>query len=403
MAWPAMHILFLTSTLPRWNGDSQANFVGEQADAWLAARPDHRITILAPHSPGAPEIEQHGRKTIVRYRYVRPQNWQAIAYPAILPNLKARPWLAWQVPALMAAQYRAAKQIVKDEGVDLVYSHWVMPQGLVARRLKRKLGVPYILQTHSSDLTIFGKLGSPGRRAARGMLEDAEHFFCVNAGQLDAAREFHPTIGREGAVTGASVLPMGVAHLTGLGAAQDRCDIGTIGRLSAKKGLDLLILAMEKLAAKGVDPKLEIAGDGEERDALKALVKNANIVFSGFITGSEKEDFLASCARFAFPAKARGGDVEGLPVALLEALMRGQPVLASRDTNIEMLPEWDAIKEDVVFVPDPADIDALAKGLERLLAREPGSAGGAAEVLARYKWENLIEEYLTPIEAALDR
>ena len=108
MPLQAMHILFLTSTLPRWPGDMQANFVGEQADAWLAARPDDRITILAPHSPGAARIEEHGRKTIVRFRYVVPEGWQSLAYPAILPNLKAKPWLAWQVPALLAAQYAAA-------------------------------------------------------------------------------------------------------------------------------------------------------------------------------------------------------------------------------------------------------------------------------------------------------
>lgn len=403
MAVFAMHILFLTSTLPRWKGDAQANFVGEQADAWLAARPDASLTILAPHSPGAPQVERHGRKTIRRFTYVRPSSWQALAYPAILPNLKSKPWLAWQVPMLMYSQYRAAERLIREEEVDLVYSHWVMPQGLVAQRLKRSLGMRYILQTHSSDLTIFNKLGSPGKAAARQMLEDAEHFFCVNAGQLDAARGFYPDLGRPDGKTGASVLPMGVAHLTGLAPEANRCDIGTIGRLSAKKGLDLLIRAMELLAARGVRPSLEIAGDGEDREALKSLVKDADVRFSGFISGAEKEDFLASAARFAFPAKARGGDVEGLPVALLESLMRGQPVLASRDTNIEMLPEWDAIKHDVVFVPDPEDIEALAKGLEELMARQPGSAVGAAEILARYKWENLIEEYLGPIEQAIGR
>ncbi|WP_156423900.1 glycosyltransferase [Erythrobacter sp. YT30] len=396
-----MHILFLTSTLPRWNGDAQANFVGEQADAWIKARPCVRVTILAPHSAGAALSEHHGRKTIRRYRYLRPEKLQSVAYPAILPNLTARPWLVLQIPGLLAAQLHEARRIVRDEGVDLVYAHWVMPQGLVALSLKRTEKVPFILQTHSSDLGVFGKFGWLGKRVARSIIAEASHFFCVNSSQLDIARQFLPEVGRKNACTGASVLPMGVTKVVPVNAGAPRFDIGTIGRLSKKKGLDLLVCAARQAAEKGVRSKIGIAGDGEEKDTLTALAKNADIHFPGFLSGATKEEFLASCARFAFPAKARGGDVEGLPVALLEALMRGQPVLATRDTNIEMLPEWDAIKKDVVFLEDPEDIPAFSSALERLMEREPGSAENAKRVLARYLWDNLIEEYLTPIEATL--
>jgi len=396
-----MHILVLTSTLPRWPGDMQANFVGEQSEAWLAARPSVRITILAPHSPGAPQVETHGRLTIRRFRYVRPERFQQLAYPAILPNLQRRPWLAWQVPAFVAAQARAAGQIIKRDQVDLVYAHWVMPQGLVALWLKRRFGLPFILQTHSSDLTVFDKLGAVGRGMATRLLREAAHFFCVNTGQLDVARGYYPELGISPAATGASVLPMGVAGLKPLAGAEPAFDIGTMGRLSRKKGLDLLISAAERLAQESIRPQIGIAGDGEEREALAAMVHDGDIRFPGFLSGAAKEEFLASCARFVFPAKARDGDVEGLPVALLEALMRGQPVLASRDTNIELLPEWDAIKDDVVFVPEPEDIAALAEALKELLSRPPGSATGAAGILSRYRWENLIEEYLDPIERVL--
>jgi len=398
-----MHVLFLTSTLPRWAGDMQANFVGEQADAWLEARPDDRITILAPASQGAPGEEHHGRKTIKRYTYARPASLQTLAYPAIMPNLKARPWRAWQIAPLVWAQYRRAKEIIGEGGVDLVYAHWAVPQGLVAHRLKARTGVPYILQTHSSDLSVLSNFGSAGRGVARAMLQQAEHFFCVNAGQLDLARGYYPELATGDTVTGASVIPMGVAKLQPMGSSTGEIEIGSIGRLSKKKGLDLLIRALEKLHESGVSPRVGIAGDGEEREHLQSLKRRANVDFLGFLSGKEKEHFLESCERFAFPAKASGGDVEGLPVALLEALMRGQPVLASRDTNIELLPEWDAIKRDVVFVEDPTDVDALACAIVELMARSPGSAGQAKQVLSRYLWSNLIEEYLEPIERRLKR
>jgi len=396
-----MRVLMLTSTLPRFAGDMQANFVGEQADAWLAARPGTQITILAPHDAAAPLREAEGRLTIKRFRYMWPDSVQGLAYPAILPNIKRNPLLAGQVPLFLAAQMRAAMRLLSEQHFDCIYAHWVMPQGVVARWVSKRTGVPYILQTHSSDLAVFAKAGAPGRGMARAILRDAKLFFCVNSGQLEAALAYLPASDHDDFRAKSSVLPMGVANLMPADASVDGPDVGTIGRLSRKKGLDFLIAATEALKEEGVRLHLVIAGDGEEKENLVARVDQSDTRFAGFVSGSQKEAFLASCKRFAFPAKAHDGDVEGLPVALLEALMRGQPVLATQDTNIEMLPEWGEIRNDVVFVPDPSDISALKHGLVDLLARPPGSAHAAAKAVSRYRWENLIEEYCAPIETAL--
>jgi len=396
-----MRLLFLASTLPRFPGDSQANFVREQADAWLAARPEHHITILAPHDTGALREERHGRLTIVRFRYMRPEGWQRLAYPAILPNLQRNPLLALQVPLFLLAQAQAAQRIIREDGVDAIYAHWVMPQGLVAYWLKRTTGTPYILQTHSSDLPIFAKAGAAGRRVALALLRGCRRFFCVNSSQLDIAESYHPPGERAEFASKVSVLPMGVADLGVARPESDGPDIGVMGRFSRKKGFDFLIEAAEQLARDGVRPRIVIAGDGEEAARLKALVHVANVEFPGFLVGAEKEAFLASCARFAFPSKATEGDVEGLPVALLEALMRGQPVLASRDTNVELLPEWPRISDDVVLVSDPSDLVVLADALRGLLQKPPGAATESAKILSRYRWERLIEEYLLPIEQSL--
>ncbi|MEE4289789.1 MAG: glycosyltransferase [Erythrobacter sp.] len=393
----------LTSTLPRFAGDMQANFVGEQAEAWLQARADDEITILAPHDAGVPRVEEHGRLRIERFRYMRPESAQGLAYPAILPNLRRNPLLFGQVPLFLAAQARAALRLCREREFDCIYAHWVMPQGLVARWVGKRTGIPYVLQTHSSDLAVFSKLGRVGERIAADLLRDAARFFCVNSGQIEAALEYLPQAARDELRAKSSVLPMGVARLVEADASPQGPDLGTIGRLSRKKGLDHLITALEELHQEGVRPRFEIAGDGEEKAALAARVRQSDTHFLGFVTGAAKEAFLASCQRFVFPAKAHDGDVEGLPVALLEALMRGQPVLATRDTNIELLPEWDAIAEHVVFVRDPSDIAALKQGVRQLLEKRPGGADQAARAVAHYRWEILIEEYIAPIERAVAR
>lgn len=399
-----MRILMLSSTLPRFPGDMQANFVGEQAAAWLDARPEDEIIILAPHDAGIARVEREGRVEIRRFGYSWPAGTQKLAYPAILPNIRRNPLLALQVPGFVFSQYRAAKQLCRTRGIDLVYAHWVVPQGLVACALKRALKIPFVLQTHSSDLTVLSKLGSLGRRLARNLLNACDVFFCVNSNQLTYANSLLGAAEREEFASKAHCLPMGVEAFAPPKSQYGKtAEVATIARLSRKKGLDHLINAAEALAQSNCMPEIMIAGDGEDRSDLEAMVHKSNVTFTGFLAGPKKADFLANAQRFAFPAKAAGDDVEGLPVALLEALLRGKPVLASRDTNIELLPEWPLLKERVVFVSDPTDVDLLTNKIRELLALDPAAASETSAIMSGYRWVQLIRRYIKPVLAAHDR
>jgi glycosyltransferase involved in cell wall biosynthesis len=397
-----MNVLFLTSTLPRFAGDMQAGFVIEQASAWRSARPADTICVLAPHDLGAPLSEVVDGIRIERFRYFIPERWQKLAYPAILPNLRRHPVLWLQVLPFLMAEYRATRRLVRRLRPDVIYAHWVMPQGLVAWMLGRALGVPYILQNHSSDLSVFFKAGRMGRSLATSVLRGAAHFFCVNAAQRDLALGLFAGPERDEFANRCTVLPMGIAAVpVSEEPGNGRFDIATIARLSRKKGLHYLIQACEGLASRGVRPRIGIAGDGEDRSLLEGMVKRADIVFPGFLSGEAKDRFLSEAGRFAFPARAADGDVEGLPVALLEALARGVPVLASRDTNIEQLPEWPQIRDAVVFVEDPADVPALELALERLLAVDPRAVRYVSDVIGKYRWDRLIDEYIAAAMQAL--
>jgi glycosyltransferase involved in cell wall biosynthesis len=193
---------------------------------------------------------------------------------------------------------------------------------------------------------------------------------------------------------GSSVTPVAAG-----GFAQD---IGMISRLSRKKGVNLFIAAVERLAEDGLFFPVAIAGDGEDRQALSALPRMAKIRFVGVLAETEKLNFFDGCRFMAFPSVATGGDVEGMPVAVLEALCCGKLIVAGRDTNIEMLPEWPEIQGAVELLDNPRDIDAFAAALRRLLALEPDAIYARVErlreVMARYRWNRLIDEYLARID-----
>jgi glycosyltransferase involved in cell wall biosynthesis len=414
LAWATrkndMKILFLTSTLPRFPKDLQAPFVFEQAKAWKQRRPEDEIVILAPHDAASARKETVDGIEIQRFQYFAPARFQAVAYPAILPNIKRNPLILGQLPFFLWSEYATARRIVKARNIDLVYAHWVMPQGVVARWIRKTTGVPYFVQNHSSDLAVFGKLGAVGRSVARSVLRGAHGFFCVNERQKQAALDFFPFEERRDIANRTTVLPMGVgmdveqvgSSVTPVAAGGFAQDFGMISRLSRKKGVDHFIAAVERLAEDGLFFPVAIAGDGEDRQALSALPRTAKIRFVGILAETEKLNFFDGCRFMAFPSVATGGDVEGLPVAVLEALCCGKLIVAGRDTNIEMLPEWPEIQQAVELLDDPRDIDAFAAALRRLLALEPYAIYARVErlrgVMARYRWNRLIDEYLARID-----
>jgi glycosyltransferase involved in cell wall biosynthesis len=397
-----MKILFLTSTLPRFDADQQAPFVLQQAAAWKVKRPNDEVHILAPHDAVAARHEWLGDVEIHRFQYFIPESLQALAYPAILPNVKRNPLLALQIPPFMWAEYYFAKRIVREHGIELIYAHWVMPQGLVARWLLRATGVPYVIQNHSSDVSVFSKFGAPGKSVARKIIRDAAAMFCVNRRQKDDALNLFDGHDRSDIAKKITVLPMGVsldvASLRSRAGSAYRYQLGTISRLSRKKGIDLFIAAAKRLS----EPvAVGIAGDGEDRDVLKAMTESNAIDFPGFLFGADKLRFFEDTKFMVFPSVSAGDDVEGLPVALLEALCSGKVVIASRDTNVQMLPEWERIKDDIFFLADPRDLDSFAHTLQRMLQLTPAEIAARSKrlsaVMSRYLWDNLIGEFLASL------
>jgi glycosyltransferase involved in cell wall biosynthesis len=130
--------------------------------------------------------------------------------------------------------------------------------------------------------------------------------------------------------------------------------VGGIGRLTRQKGFDLLVEATRRLVADGWPVEVRLAGAGRERDRLAAAAAGLPVHLAGFT--DDVPGFLAALDVFCLPSRA-----EGLPLALLEAMMAGLPCLA---TAVGEIPA--AVGGTALVVP-PGDVDALTEALRRLL------------------------------------
>src|SRR5207302_1524055 len=109
-----------------------------------------------------------------------------------------------------------------------------------------------------------------------------------------------------------------------LGIPPDRFTVGWIGRMTAVKRTDDVLLALRKLRERGVDACLCMVGDGPDRQHVERRAHELGIARHCLFLG-----YQTDVARFyaAFDAVVLSSANEGTPVSAMEALAAGRPVV----------------------------------------------------------------------------
>lgn len=138
-----------------------------------------------------------------------------------------------------------------------------------------------------------------------------------------------------------------------------------VGRLVEKKGVDTLIDAMARIRSTNPSLELVVFGDGPLRRSLERRAARAGIAahFEGWRGPAEIRKAMRQALLLAVPSRiAAGGDSEGLPTVVMEAMTLGLPVVATRHAGI---PEIVSDMTTGLLVPE-ADPDALARAIQTL-------------------------------------
>ncbi|MCD1296037.1 hypothetical protein CUJ83_13620 [Methanocella sp. CWC-04] len=404
-------VLVLTTTFPRWNGDVRPEFVYDLSK-WLQKN-DMEIVVLAPHHPGAKKYEVMEGIKVYRYRYFIPVKYQRLVYGGgVLPNIK-QSWLAKvQVPVLFLSGLYCAGRIIKKENIDIVHSHWIIPGGLTGSLCSHFFKTRHLMTLHGAGLFALEKM--PFKKAIAGyILKNSDGVTVVSEHikkrLLDLAGDM-----RNYPPQDVSVLPMGI--YPGEFLAVDNKEelkirhgisyknvILFIGRLVDKKGLPYLIDAMPGILSRCPDTALIVCGDGPMREDLEKAAKKMGIqdktFFKGYISKKDKSDYLQMADILVIPSIVTGsGDVEGLPVTLLEGMASGLPVIATDVGGMKdaVTDGWNGFmvpEKDPASISDKAVAILKDNGLASLLSKN------ALETARKYDWERIGGEYKRIMES----
>lgn len=404
-------LLVTTTTFIRYESDTQPRFV---LDLSRALGEHFDVTVLAPSFPDAPLRETLFGVDVVRYRYAPRQSMELLAYAGgIMSHLRRRPLDWFLVFGLLWGQRRALRRLLREQKFDAIHAHWTLPQGVLAVTLPKSLRLPVITTSHGGDIHTF--LKTPLKAALPFVLKRSDKVTVVSEELRLIGKDLMRGTGREEEI---ARIPMGVDvdHFARLSAKetsdapdpQTEITIQFVGRLVEKKGVGILIDAMDHVLADSAGlPKarLQIIGDGvlrqslEEYIALKGL--SDHISFLGRRNHDELPKELGSADIFVVPSiEAADGDKEGLPVTLLEAASCRVPIIASESAGISNFIKHE---QNGLLVP-AGDARSLAESLKRLMVDQSlreKLARQAFEDVKSYDWKAIAAEYAQVINEAL--
>lgn len=393
-------LLVLTSTLPRWAGDTEPRFV-EDLSYQLADKFD--VVVLAPHCAGAARHEtlSDGKRriTVHRFRYCLVA-LQSLAYDGgVLSKLKRNPLRLLLVPLFLAAQTISIAKLHRRHRFAAIHAHWIIPQGMSAAlfRLLARQAPPLLITSHGSDL--FALRGALLARLKRWILGKATRISVVSDAMRSAAAELGCND------SDIAVRSMGVDlrfTFTPGEAGTERDGLIFVSRLVEKKGLTHLIEAMARLVAQHPELRLTIIGDGPLREPLTQLVSKLDLQdhvhFAGSFPNAELPNYLRAAQIAVMPSVQ-----EGLGLVAVEAMGCSCAVVAS---------DLPAVRDVVIdgetgLMVRPADSAELAEKIGRLLAddtlRDTLAAAGRRHALAHFDWREVGTTYAELIAGMLQK
>ena len=371
---PRGRVLCITSTFPRWDGDSTAPFILHlaqdlQSFGWA-------VDVLAPHAPGAASKEILGGVQVERFRYFWPEAMETLCYQGgALANLRRDPFDILKLPALVVCEWAALYRRLRQGRYDLLHSHWVLPQGFTGALAAGPNRIPHVATVHGSDvLALDNPLLNRFKSFALGR---ADAVTANSSATRNAAARLAPGIRNLFTVS------MGVSAncepdpsmVAGLRARYRRADgplVVFAGRVVAEKGVEDLVSAIGLLRSRLPDVTALIVGDGQDRSAIEAKVEAAGlkdrITFTGWVASRELPDYLAAADMFVGPSWF---EAQGLVFA--EAMLAGTPVIA---TDVGGVSDTVRHGETGLLVRDHAPME-IAAAVERLY-RDTGLAAALA-------------------------
>ncbi|HEX7782190.1 MAG TPA: glycosyltransferase [Sphingobium sp.] len=371
-----LRVLMLSTLFPDVSRPNFGVFVERQARE-LATRPEVEMTVVAPI--GIPPWPLSLAKPYQELRYIpRMEFWRDLTVYrprfTVIPKVSGAMNVAFMTRAILPL----VRKLHRQKPFDVIDASFFYPDGPVAARIAKKLGIPFSVKARGADIHYWGKLPST-RKAVLKAANEAAGLLAVS----DTMRRSMVSLGMDGERIR--------VHYTGVdldrfqpgdsASAKEAFQLSgpvvlSVGALIPRKGQELLIKALTQLP--GVT--LMLVGQGTHRRTYEKLAESEGVAdrigFLGSVSHDQLPRLFAAADVMALPSAS-----EGLANAWVEALACGRPIVISDVGGAREL--MDRPEAGHIVAREP---EAIAAAIRSLLDTPPDPAA-VRETALRFTWQ----------------
>lgn len=377
-----MKILFLNYEYPPLGGG--AGNATEYLLKEYAHIPDLEVHLVTSSIDGAYHEFQVGNGSVKVHTVPIGKNQKTLHFQSLYDILR----YSW-------SGYRFGKKLLAQGGFDAIHAFFGVPCGVQAYLLGKRFQLPYIVSLRGADVPGFSERFS----LLYAVLKPLIRFVWKRAHSVVAASEGLKKLAHITTPSQAiSVITNGI-NIHEFHPAEVREEDGYIrilcvSRLTPRKDIRSLILALEHLLKNDAERRLElwIVGEGDELEALKELAHvrgiERNVKFFGRVAHDKLLFYYQLADIFCLPSLN-----EGMSNALLEALASGLPLVATVTGGTEEL-VTDGVNG---FFIEQRSSEDIAEKIEKLMVDLPlrQRFGQASRFRAEaMSWKNVATEYV---------
>lgn len=286
------------------------------------------------------------------------------------------------------------RKLMRGFRPDVVNVHFPDHQIRFVLALRRRFEFRLVVSLHGHDVERVQEWNTSNhsvtKRRLQLILREADAVTACSQHLLNQAIQIEPSI-----VNKAQVIHNGIdpkRFIDKSSHAHPRPYAFAFGRLTHKKGFDMLLeaFAQAKPVAREID--LLIAGEGEEHNALKLLAEQLGLRsrahFLGRATEAEVVRLLNGSLFVVVPSRS-----EPFGIVALEALAAGKPILATKTGGLaEFLTEFS--EGNAVTLVDP-NVEKLASGLRQMFELPTNHSQEIRDyqISDKYSWERVTRRY----------
>jgi len=276
---------------------------------------------------------------------------------------------------------------MQKKHIEHIHAHFLNSSSSITMFCSRLTGIPYSVTVHSA-----GERDLPHVIAIAEKMKYSSQLLMISKFNIHYYNDLYPCEDKSEVVRCGMDIGDFIFRKTSSPRVNEPLKLLAVGRFVEKKGFRYLIEAAGIAKSKGQNFKVEILGSGPLEKDLHALrdaldLKDLVHFFGQATTAQVKEKMLAADVVVVPSVTSESGEMEGIPVVIMEAMASGVPVIASAHSGIPEL-----VTDETGYIVPEKDAQALAATLMEYSFDEDRTRAARELIETQFNIETVVRQ-----------